>query len=371
MQLKRQKQLIKKEVKAALLVDPVESAEIVGLHYVNNTIPGIQRKRAGKGFYYIDVNSKKIGDDAELNRIEALAIPPAWTEVWICPLPHGHLQATGRDEKGRKQYRYHAHWNEVRSQTKFTRTIAFGEALPKIRQRIAEDLALPGLPREKVLATVVHLLEITRIRVGNEEYAKENSSFGLTTMRDRHVDISGSKLRFKFRGKSGVDHDIELSDRRLAKIVKRCQDVPGQELFQYFDDNGQHQPVGSGDVNAYLREITSLDFTAKDFRTWSGTMLATLELNTLGPFESQAQGKKNVTQAIKDVAKQLGNRPATCRKYYVHPAIIDAYLDGSLFPIMEQASTQKSAASSELHPEEQAVLKLLEQHLIKKQLTEV
>jgi len=370
MQRKLQKQLIKREVQAALIVDPVESAAIVGLHYVGDTSPGIQRQRINEEFCYIHANGERICDDSELSRIKALAIPPAWTDVWICALPHGHLQATGRDAKGRKQYRYHAHWRQIRSQTKFNRMIAFGEALPKIRQRIAEDLVLRGLPREKVLATVVRLLETTRIRVGNEEYAQTNRSFGLTTMRDRHVDISGSRLRFKFRGKSGVKHDIELSDRRLAKIVKRCQDIPGQELFQYLDDDGQHQPIDSDDINSYLREITGLDFTAKDFRTWSGTVLAALELYDLGSFDSQTQGKKNVTQAIKDVAKQLGNRPATCRKYYVHPAIIDAYLDGSLFQTMETAITQKIADSPlALRPEEQAVLKLLEQHLIQEQLT--
>lgn len=369
MQLKLQKQ-IEKEIQAALLVDPVESAEIVGLCYVSDTSPGIQRKGAGKGFCYIDAKGKRISDKTDLSRIKALAIPPAWTEVWICPLEHGHLQATGRDAKGRKQYRYHAHWNQVRSQTKFNRSIAFGEALPKIRQRVAEDLARRGLPREKVLATVLRLLEVTRIRVGNEEYAKENRSYGLTTMRDRHVDITGSRLRFKFRGKSGVDHDIELSDRRLAKVVKQCQDIPGQELFQYIDDDGQRQPIKSDDVNNYLREITNLDFTAKDFRTWFGTVLAAVELNALGSFDSQTEGKKNVTQAIKDVAKHLGNRPATCRKYYVHPAVIDAYLDGSLFQIMEQAPQKTAESPSELRPEEQAVLKLLKQHLVQNQLTQ-
>lgn len=366
MQPKLQKQLIKREVQAALVVDPVKSAELVGLRYGSDTSPGIQRQRVADEFCYITVDGKQICDESELSRIKALVIPPAWTDVWICPMPHGHLQATGRDAKGRKQYRYHAHWRKVRSQTKFNRIIAFGETLPKIRKRTAEDLALRGLPREKVLATVVRLLEITRIRVGNEEYAQTNRSFGLTTMRDRHADISGSKLRFKFRGKSGVEHDIELSDRRLARIVKRCQDIPGQELFQYLDDDGQHQPIDSGDVNDYLREITGLDFTAKDFRTWAGTVLAAQELDELGPFESETQGKKNVTQAIKDVAKQLGNRPTTCRKYYVHPAIIDAYMDGSLFQTMEQAPTQETADSPlELCSEERVVLKLLEQHLLK------
>ena len=364
MQLKLQKQLIQREVQAALTADPVKSAELVGLRYVNDTSPGIRRQCVGEEFRYISVNGERIGNDFELNRIKALVIPPAWTDVWICPLAHGHLQATGRDAKGRKQYRYHAHWNKIRNQTKFNRMIAFGEALPKLRQRTQEDLTLAGLPREKVLATVVQLLENTRIRIGNEEYAQTNDSFGLTTMRDQHVDISGAKLRFKFRGKSGVNHEIELSDRRLAKIVKRCQDIPGQELFQYLDDDGQHQPIDSADVNAYLQEITGLDFTAKDFRTWGGTVLAAQELNELGPFESQTEGKKNVTQAIKDVAERLGNRPATCRKYYVHPFVIDAYMDGTLFETMKAPTHKTTASPSELRPEEQAVIKILEYHLI-------
>lgn len=364
MQLKLEKQLIKQEVEAALIIDPVESAKAVGLRYVSDTTPGIQRQYENEEFCYIDPKGKQICDDAELSRFKALVIPPAWTNVWICPLPHGHLQATGRDAKGRKQYRYHAHWRNIRSQTKFNRMIAFGEALPKIRKRIENDLSLSGLPREKVLATVVKLLEITKIRVGNEEYAQTNKSFGLTTMRDRHADVSGSRLRFKFRGKSGVDHDIELSDRRLAKIVKSCRDIPGQELFQYIDDAGQHQPIDSGAINDYLREITNLDFTAKDFRTWAGTVLAAQELNNMGAFESQTEAKKNVTQAIKDVAKQLGNRPATCRKYYVHPAIIDAYMDESLFQALKTTTSKKEDSPLELRSEEKAVLKLLEQHLI-------
>lgn len=368
MQAQNQKQLIKREVEAALIVDPVKSAELVGLRYVTDTIAGIQRQLAGKELCYIGVDGRRISDDSELSRINALVIPPAWTEVWICPIAHGHLQATGRDARGRKQYRYHTRWRQVRSQTKFSRMIAFGEALPKLRKRTEQDLALPVLPREKVLATVLRLLEITRIRVGNEEYAQTNKSFGLTTMRDRHVDVAGSTIRFKFRGKSGVDHDIELSDRRLAKIVKRCQDIPGQELFQCLDEDGQRQSIGSGDVNAYLQEITGLDFTAKDFRTWAGTVLAAQELNELGSFESETEGKKNVTQAIKDVAMQLGNKPATCRKYYVHPAIIDAYLDSSLFQKMEQSCPHPGDSPLELRLEERAVLKLLEQHLIQEQL---
>jgi len=366
MQLKLQKQL--REVEAALIVDPAKSAKVVGLRYVSDTTPGIQRQRMGDEFYYISVDNKQISDEAELSRIKALVIPPAWTDVWICPLPHGHLQATGRDAKGRKQYRYHTDWKKVRSQTKFNRLIAFGEALPKIRQRTQADLALPGLPCQKVLAMVVQLLEMTRIRVGNEEYAQTNKSFGLTTMRNRHVKISGSKLQFKFRGKSGVQHEIKLNDRRLIKLIKRCQDIPGQQLFQYLDDAGQPQPIDSGDVNDYIEQITGLDFTAKDFRTWAGTLLAAQTLNELGSFESKTERKKNVTQAIKEVAEQLGNRPATCRNYYVHPAIIDAYFDGSLFQSMTQPAKQKTREDSlELSLEELALLKLLKQHLIESQ----
>jgi DNA topoisomerase I len=359
-----QKQLIKKEIEAALVLDPAKSAKIVGLRYISDNIPGIQRQLVDEEFCYINADGKEICDEEELSRFKSLVIPPAWTEVWICPLPYGHLQATGRDAKGRKQYRYHQHWRQVRSQTKFNRMIAFGEALPDIRKRVEKDMALKGIPKQKVLATVVKLLEITKIRVGNEEYAQTNKSFGLTTMRDRHVDISGSKIRFKFRGKSGVDHDIELSDHRLAKIIKRCQDIPGQELFQYLDEEDKRQSIDSGDINDYLKEITDLDFTAKDFRTWAGTVLAAQEFYEIGRFESQTQAKKNVTQAIKNVAQHLGNRPATCRKYYVHPAVIDAYMNDSLFDFMEKAQNQKRASSHNLNPEEEAVLKLIEQHLL-------
>lgn len=365
MQLKQKQKIIYQEVQAALTVEPAQSAAMVGLRYFTDDTCGIQRRRAGKGFYYVSSDGERITDKVELNRIKSLAIPPAWHDVWICPLPHGHLQATGWDAKGRKQYRYHPHWREVRSQAKFNRMIAFAEALPKIRLQTQSDLALRGLPRAKVLATVIRLLELTQIRVGNEEYATTNRSFGLTTMRERHVDVSGSKIEFNFRGKSGVEHDIALSDRSLAKIVKRCQDLPGQELFQYLDEDGQHQPIDSGDVNDYLREATSLDFTAKDFRTWSGTVLAAIELNELGVFETKTEAKKNITQAIKDVAKQLGNRPATCRKYYVHPAILDAYQNGTLCQSMPRSTQQKTAtATQDLQPEEQVVLQLLKQHLL-------
>lgn len=336
MQLKRHERKIKQYIKAITATDPVESAAAIGLQYVADDAPGIQRQRIKDRFRYLDPTGKQIQDEAEIHRIESLGIPPAWEQVWICPLPNGHLQATGRDAKGRKQYRYHAQWRQIRDQTKFTRMIAFSEALPTLRERIEHDLALPGLPREKVLATVVRLMELTRIRVGNEEYAKTNKSFGLTTMRDRHVDVSGSTIRFKFRGKSGVKHDIEISDRRLARIVKRCQDIPGQELFQYIDDNGDRQSIDSGAVNAYLREITGQDFTAKDFRTWAGTVLAALKLQDIGAAESATAIKKALIQAVKTVAEYLGNRPATCRKYYVHPAILDAYQSGTLLQVMAQ-----------------------------------
>ncbi|MDY6896592.1 MAG: DNA topoisomerase IB [Cyanobacteriota bacterium] len=363
MQLKLKNKLVKQEVKAALAVEPAESAEIVGLVYVSDKIPGIKRQRQGKGFCYYDAEDNKICCEDELNRIKALVIPPAWNEVWICTDKNGHLQATGRDEKGRKQYRYHQHWRKIRSQTKFNRTIAFGLALPKIRERVQKDLRKHGLPKEKVLAATVKLLETTKIRVGNERYAQRNKSFGLTTMKERHVDISGSRLRFKFRGKSGVDHDIELCNKRLAKIVKRIQELPGQELFQFIDDDDKRQSINSGDVNDYLKEITDLDFTAKDFRTWFGTVLAAEELYELGEFESEKQANKNIVRAIKSVAQELGNRPATCRKYYVHPGILAAYQECTLFDAIEKIN-QSETVKSKLKPTEQAVLNILEQHLL-------
>nr|WP_290224915.1 DNA topoisomerase IB [Trichocoleus desertorum] len=371
MQLQRQRSKRSRRQKflAALITDPVKSAQAAGLRYVNDNVPGIQRQARGKGFIYIDAEGQKIRDRAEIQRIESLAIPPAYQEVWICPDANGHIQATGRDAKGRKQYRYHSLWRQVRDQTKFTRMIAFSDALPMIRERVDHDLGLRGLPCQKVLATVVRLLETTCIRVGNETYARTNRSFGLTTMRCRHVDVSGTTLRFKFRGKSGVDHDIQVSDRRLARIIKRCQEIPGYELFQYLDDEGQRQCIDSGAVNTYLHEVTQQDFTAKDFRTWSGTVMAALELAEIGPFSSQTQAKKNINQAIKNVAAHLGNRPATCRKYYVHPAILDAYLDGSLEPTLEKVMRQPATESPyALKPEEMAIVAILEQQLEAQQL---
>jgi DNA topoisomerase I len=292
-----------------------------------------------------------------LERIRSLVIPPAWTSVWICPLKNGHLQAVGRDAKGRKQYRYHPVYRQIRDQTKFSRMVAFGEALPTIRRRVKEDLDLPGMPKNKVIATVVKLLETTRIRVGNEEYAKTNESFGLTTMREDHVEVAGYKLRFHFKGKSGQHHDIELADRRLARIVQACQSIPGEELFHFVDPDGQVCKIYSEDVNNYLREISGQDFTAKDFRTWCGTGLAALELETLGPSSSETEAKENIVTSIKAVAAKLGNKPSTCRKYYVHPSILDSYMDGSLLPAMTK--TQDSTAAYGLRREELCVLALL------------
>ena len=319
----------------AVFVDPVESAKAAGLRYVMDDEPGIRRLKRGKGFTYVDTQGNVVRSPKDLERIRKLAIPPAWTDVWICPRPNGHLQATGRDAKGRKQYRYHADWRDVRDETKFGRMIAFGEALPKIRERIDQDMSLRGLPREKVVATVVKLLETTLIRVGNKEYVKQNNSFGLTTLRDQHVDVDGSTLRFEFRGKSGKEHSVEVQDRRLARIVQQCRDLPGQKLFQYLDENKERQSLSSEDVNVYLKETTGEDFTAKDFRTWGGTVLALSALLEVGTCETEREANKAVVDAIKRVAGQLGNRPAICRKYYVHPTVIQTFLEGSLPQTLE------------------------------------
>lgn len=346
-----------------IITDPVKSAAAAGLDYISDDVPGIRRVRRGKGFSYVSPDGKPIHDKDELARIRALAIPPAWTEVWICPLPNGHLQATGRDAKGRKQYRYHVSWGQQRSDVKYTRMLLFGAALPGIRQRIDADLRLPNLPRQKVLATVLRVMELTFIRVGNREYARANKSFGLTTLRDRHVQITGAQVRFSFNGKSGVSHDIQVHDRRLSRIIKQCRDVPGYELFQYYDEHGDRQAVGSGDVNTYLREITGQDFTAKDFRTWGGTILAARELRQMWPTDSKKR-KRNITQAIRSVAGCLGNRPATCRKYYVHPAIVDAYADGSLAATFDHFATLPAdALPAGLTAEEAAVLRVLRDKL--------
>jgi DNA topoisomerase-1 len=340
------------ELEGAIVTDPVEAARAAHLRYVSDAKPGITRERSGDGWIYRGPGGDVVDDPAELARIRSLAIPPAWTDVWICPRPNGHLQATGRDAKGRKQYRYHPRWRRTRDETKYGRMIIFGMALPSIRERVEEDLGLPGLPREKVLATVVRLMERTLIRVGNEEYARANGSFGITTMRNRHVKVEGAKLRFSFIGKSGIRHHIDVSDRRLARIVARCRDLPGQDLFQYLDDAGTQHAIGSEDVNDYLRTISGHDFTAKDFRTWSGTVIAASILGRCGECATDGERKKNLMAAVNATARKLGNTPAVCRKCYIHPAILDAYLDGSLGEFFVDAS-------SSLADDEARVLDLL------------
>jgi DNA topoisomerase I len=340
--------------------DPILTAKAIGLRYVSDTERGFQRKRAGKHFSYLGLDGKPIRDREHLKRIKSLAIPPAWSCVWICTLANGHIQATGRDAKGRKQYRYHPLWGELSSQTKFQRTIAFGEALPRIREMTQRALNRRGLPREKVLAAVIQLLDKTYIRIGNEEYVRANQSYGLTTLREEHVDVSGGSLRFQFRGKSGQMHAIDVQDRRLARVVKRCQDLPGEELFRYVDHDGQAQKIGSADVNDYLREITGQDFTAKHFRTWAGTVEASLALRELGEAATKTAAKRSICQAIRMAAQRLGNKPATCRKYYVHPAILEAYTDGVVLGAIEQQQSYPHEVSAYgLRPEEQAVLQLL------------
>lgn len=322
-------------------------------------MPGFRRQRAGKGFVYLDLRGRVVRDAATVKRIHSLAIPPAWTEVWICPHANGHLQACGRDDRGRKQHRYHPKWREARDETKYARMMAFARALPKIRARVARDLKLPGLPRRKVLATVVKLLEVSLIRVGNEEYASNNHSYGLTTMLDRHVKVNGTKVQFRFRGKSGKSHVIDIEGPHLAKVVKECQELPGQELFQYINESGKRNDVKSEDVNAYLRDIAGVDYTAKDFRTWAGTVLAAMALAEVRKFDTKAQAKKNITQAIENVAAKLGNTPAVCRKCYIHPAVIDSYLDGATLGVIRQRAEELRGGSPRLRPEEASVLSLL------------
>ena len=348
----------------AACCDLREAAEEVGLAYVDDGRPGLARKRSGTGFSYRDAKGAPIRDAATLARIRALAIPPAYTDVWICPRRNGHIQATGRDAKGRKQYRYHPDFREAREANKFARIMAFADALPGIRARVDADMKRAGLSREKVLATVVHLLETTLIRVGNDDYARANKSYGLTTLRDPHVRVEGSELTFRFKGKSGKAWDVSLKDRRVAKIVKACQDLPGQELFQYLDADGERRDVTSSDVNAYLREIAGEDFSAKDFRTWAGTVLAALALREFEAFDSEAGAKRNVRAAIESVAGRLGNTPTICRKCYIHPQILDGYLEGEMLSQVKDAvETELTDDLSRLRPEEAAVLGLLHRRL--------
>ena len=341
--------------------DPVKVARSAGLRYTTDRRPGIRRVRSGRSFRYITPEGKVLRSRA-LRRIRGLVIPPAWTNVWICPDERGHLQATGRDGRGRKQYRYHPRWREVRDETKYHRLIGFAQTLPTIRRRTEADLRRPGLSREKVLATVVRLLEKTLIRVGNDEYARENRSYGLTTMRDGHVEVTGARVRFSFRGKSGVEHEIDLNDRRLAQIVRKCRDIPGYDLFQYYDEKDEPHPIGSGDVNAYLKEITGEDYTSKDFRTWAGTVLAAQMLQELDTFHSESQAKKNIVRAVESVAAKLGNTKAVCRKCYIHPAILDSYIDGSMLKTVAQRA-RGAARNGSLGAAEAAVLGLLQRRL--------
>ncbi len=346
------------------LREPVHSAHVAGLRYVTDQMPGICREPEGNGWRYRFPIGNIIKEPEVLGRIKSLAIPPAWTKVWICPDPCGHLQAIGRDDRGRKQSRYHPRWREVRDETKYNRMIEFGKALPEIRRRLKKDLRLPGLCREKVLATVVRLLEVSLIRIGNEEYARENGSFGLTTMCDRHVKVRGGIARFHFRGKSGKWHDVDIRDARLARIIKRCQDLPGQELFQYVDEKGERQCVDSTDVNEYLRNACGKDFTAKDFRTWSGTVLGAMALRQFENCKSQKQARKNIVQAIEQVAQRLGNTVAVCRKCYVHPDVISAYLDGELLKIIKPRLENKNGKMpAGLTADEAAVFGLLKARL--------
>jgi DNA topoisomerase-1 len=340
------------------------AAHSADLRYVSDAERGFTRRRRGKSFTYVRPSGKPLRDPANLARIRALAIPPAWQDVWICRAADGHLQATGRDARGRKQYRYHPRWRQAQDQNKYERIIAFAKTLPKIRRTVARHLRKRGLPREKVLAAAVKLLETTLIRVGNDEYARDNHSFGLTTMHDGHVEVRGATIRFDFRGKHGIEHEIDLKSRRLATIVHACRDLPGQELFQYVDEAGEVRDVGSGDVNDYLREISGRDFTAKDFRTWAGTALAVQALQEFQDFDSAAAAKRNITKAIERVAEHLGNTQAICRKSYVHPAVIDAFMDRSLVKTLKQ-QTEKELRGKvhRLSSEEAAVLALLQQRM--------
>lgn len=312
------------------MIDAAPAAKDAGLTYVTDASGGISRRRAGKGFAYRDPDGAIVRDKETLARIHALAIPPAWTDVWICASPNGHLQATGRDARGRKQHRYHPRFREVRDEAKFEHLAEFGASLPALRAQVDRDMRKKELPREKVLATIVHLLDTTMIRVGNDEYAKANKSYGLTTLEGKHANVRGEQLRFVFTGKSGKSWRLTMNDRRVAKVIRALQELPGQRLFQYLDANGEAQQVSSTDVNAYLREISNSDISAKDFRTWGGTVLAAAELSALGDFDTQTLAKANVKQAIEQVSSTLGNTPTICRKCYVHPALIESYLDGAL-----------------------------------------
>jgi DNA topoisomerase-1 len=340
----------------------VEAAERAGLRYTPDSIRGLRREVNGDGFVFFGVNGQRIRNEGKLRRILSLAIPPAWTDVWICPHTNGHLQVTARDARGRKQYRYHPKYREIRDETKFDRMRDFSSVLPAARRAVEAHLGLPGLPREKVLATVVWLLERTLIRVGNIEYARENESYGLTTLEDRHVEVRGQKVTFNFTGKSGIEHSLSISDARLARIIQRCQTLPGEHLFQYVDDDGNRQDVDSGAVNEYLQEIAGPGITAKDFRTWAGTMLAARALCEIGPARLVRQKKKNVIAAIDRVAERLGNTRAVCRQYYIHPVILEAYDRGKVVELPKSRPPERGGGTLRLRDEEVAVLRFIDEH---------
>ena len=345
-------------------ITPQDVAAEMGLRYITDAKPGFTRKRKGTAFDYFDKDGKHITDEKLLERIRSIGIPPAYEDVWISPFANGHIQATGKDARGRKQYRYHTKWRSTRDENKFQHMLQFGDALPAIRKKVAEHLKLPGLPRDKVLACVISLMEKTLIRVGNAEYARDNNSYGLTTLRRKHINVSGSKITFEFTGKSGKDWSLSVNDRRIAGIVNKCADIPGYELFKYIAEDGSRKDVTSSDVNAYLKEITGENFTAKDFRTWSGTVLAALALTEFEKYDSQAQAKKNVVQAIDHVAKQLGNTPAICRKCYIHPEVLESYMTGELAEMINQQIDKKIKSDyAHLTDEEIMVLAFLKKRL--------
>jgi DNA topoisomerase-1 len=357
--------LLQHDIPTVPSVPPQASARAAGLRYVVDNVPGIRRLKRGKSFAYFDARGTPLHDQEELRRIKRLAIPPAWRDVWISPYANGHLQATGKDIRGRKQYRYHPDWRSVRDETKYSRMMAFGRALPALRRQVERDLRLPGLPREKVLAAVVRLLESTLIRVGNDEYARDNNSYGLTTMLDRHAKISGETITFQFKGKSGKAHKIDVRDRRLARIVKRCQELPDQEIFAYVNEAGDWVDVKSQDVNGYIQEITCEPFTAKDFRTWYGTVLAAVALREFADCTSEKEAKSNIVKASESVSKMLGNTPTICRKCYVHPIVMEKYLEGyTITALLERGRRALAKELRALRPEEAAVMMLLQENLL-------
>lgn len=341
--------------------EPEAAAKAAGLRYVTDRIPGIRRVKKGHGFSYVDAKGAIVRDEKALARIRSLAIPPAWTDVWICSSENGHLQATGKDAKHRKQYRYHPQWNHIRNETKFSKMLLFSEKLPQIREQVKKDLQKEGMVRERVLAAIIEIMEQTMIRIGNDEYAEKNNSYGLTTIRNHHVDVKGKKIRFRFKGKSGKLHDVEIEDRRLAEIVRKSQELPGQELFAYETDEGSYIDVTSQDVNQYLKEITGEDITAKDFRTWGGTVQAAVQLAEMGPCQTKKELKSQILRAVEGTAEKLRNTPSICRKYYIHPCVLEAYENGSIFKIKASCENKNRKKGSGLYPEEHFAVELLKQ----------